>query len=191
MSRLLAVEPGLSAGAETAKVLTLAAGGAEIWGKFRAAVECELRPDGRLREIQGWGGKLPGSVLRIAGLLHLASNPAEQGVIDAGTMDRAVQIAWLLVEHATAVFQLMGGDPATDDAKLLYEWIVREGRATFTRTGVLRPHHSRFTAKKRLDAALQVLVDRRIVNRCAREETRRPGRPPEVYEVNPLIFDRK
>ena len=155
------------------------------------AIERDLRPDGRLHEIQGWGGKLAGFTLRIAGLLHLATNPAEAGAIATSIMDRAVSIAKLLIEHALAVKQFMGGDEASEDAKVLYEWIMRVGRAQFTRTDCLRPYHGRFRQKKRLDAALQVLVDRRMVGRRAPEETNKPGRRPERYDVNPLLFDRQ
>jgi hypothetical protein len=95
------------------------------------------------------------------------------------------------IEHALAVRQLMGGDAATEDAKILYDWIVREGQPRFTRTDCLRPYHGRFRQKKRLDAALDVLCQRRIVSRREREATGRPGRPAEVYEVNPLVADRK
>ena len=85
----------------------------------------------------------------------------------------------------------MGGDAATEDAKILYDWIVREGQAKFTRTDCLRPYHGRFRQKKRLDAALDALSQRRIVSRREHQATGRPGRPAEVYEVNPLVFDRK
>jgi len=191
LQRLLALEPTMDRGREAEQLLGLEAMAAEAWTSFRAAVERELRPDGRLVEIRGWGGKLPGYTLRIAGLLHLASKPADQRAIDGETMDRAVAISSLLIEHALAAHQLMGGDEASADAKVLYDWLVRAGSPAFTRTECLRAYHGRFTQKKRLDAAPQVLIDRRIVSRRAREETRRPGRPAEICDVNPLIFDRK
>lgn len=169
---------------------------AQHWRAFQAAVELELQQTGRLAELQGWGGKLPGFTLRIAGLLHLASKFSPKmsflpSAIDKATMEQAVSIARLLIEHALAARQLMGGDAATEDAKILYDWIVRERQGRFTRTDCLRSNHGRFKQKKRLDAALDVLSQRRIVSRQERQPTGRPGRPAEVYEVNPLVFDRK
>jgi len=76
---------------------------------FRNAVERELRPGRLLHEISGWGSKLPGEALRIAGLLHIA----EHGVncpdrINRNTLGSALQLAACLREHAVLAYNLMG-----------------------------------------------------------------------------------
>ena len=64
------------------------------------------------------GRKLAGATCRIAGLLHLAGHLRDgwNQPIGADTFAGAARLAGYLVDHARAVFDLMGADPRVDDA---------------------------------------------------------------------------
>jgi hypothetical protein len=98
-------------------------------------------------------------------------------------------LADYLVEHARAVFDLMGADPRLDDARWLLEWISRTGQAQFTRRDA---HHAaprgRFPKATDLDPALVLLEEHGWLRRVdANSPGPKGGRPPSPrFLVNPL-----
>ncbi|MCC6144994.1 MAG: DUF3987 domain-containing protein [Candidatus Hydrogenedentes bacterium] len=188
---LLDMPPVIEHGHEFPRILTLSDGARKIWQDFRHEVEAALRPDGTLYPCLGWGGKIAGFTLRIAGLLQVAEHGGSILSIDSTNMGRAVTLARLLIDHALAAFGLMREDEAMEDAKAIDAWIVQTGEASFRRTDCLRKLHGRFTGKKRFDAALSVLIDRNIISPQRQETTTEGKRATTFHDVNPLIFDRK
>lgn len=188
---LLDLQPVIEHGHELPRILTLSDDARKIWQDFRHEVEVALRPDGRLSPCQGWGGKIAGFTLRIAGLLQVAEHGGSVLSIDSMNMGRALTLARLLIDHALAAFGLMREDQAMEDAKTICTWIVQTGGASFRRTDCLRKFHGRFTSKKRFDAALALLVDRNIIAPQRQEITTEGKRATISHDVNPLIFDRK
>jgi hypothetical protein len=188
---LLDLPPLIEHGYELPRVLTLTDDAGKLWQRFRHEVEEALRPDGKLNSCLGWGGKLVGFTLRIAGLLHVAEHGHSIHSIDSSTMERAITMARLLIEHALATFGLMREDESGDDAKVIYGWIIQQGEPRFWRTDCLKKFHGRFTTKKRMDAAVAVLIDHNIISPLRQEVTTKDKRAKLFYEVNPLIFDRK
>ena len=85
--------------------------------------------------MAGWAAKLAGATCRLAALLHLASHLRDGWAqpISRGTFAAAIRLADYLIEHARAVFDLMGADPRTDDARWLLDWIDRTNRLQFSR----------------------------------------------------------
>src|SRR4030095_14690576 len=79
--------------------------------------------------------KLAGASCRLAGLLHLASHLRTGWAhsISPESFAAAIRLADYLVDHARAVFDLMGADPRTDDARWLLDWINRTDRIQFSR----------------------------------------------------------
>jgi len=188
---LLDMPPVIEHGHEFPRILTLSDDARKIWQDFRHEVEVALRPDGKLSPCQGWGGKIAGFTLRIAGLLQVAEYGGSVLSIDSTNMERAVSLARLLIDHALAAFGLMREDEAMEDAKAIHAWIMQTGVASFRRTDCLRKLHGRFTGKKRFDAALSVLIDRNIISPQRQETTTEGKRATTFHDVNPLIFDRK
>jgi replicative DNA helicase len=146
---------------------------------------------GDLAHLAGWAAKLAGATCRLAGLLHLAGHLRDgwNRPISADTFAGAIQLAGYLVEHARAVFDLMGADPRVDDARWLLEWISRTGQAQFTRRDA---HHAaprgRFPKATDLDPALALLEEHGWLRRVdADSPGPRGGRPPSPrFLVNPL-----
>jgi replicative DNA helicase len=100
-----------------------------------------------------------------------------------------VRLADCLVEHARAVFDLMGADPRVDDARWLLDWISRTNQAQFTR----RDAHStaprgRFPKATNLDPALALLEEHGFLRRVDADPSGpKGGRPPSPrFLVNPL-----
>jgi hypothetical protein len=125
-----------SSGGQDPTVLTLEAQAAELLLAFEQDLEPRLAADsGDLAHLTGWAAKLAGATCRVAALLHLASHLREGWAqpVGAETFAGAVQMADYMVEHARAVFDLMGADPRVDDARWLLDWASRTNRVQFSR----------------------------------------------------------
>jgi hypothetical protein len=89
-------------------------------------IEPRLGEDGDLRPITEWGSKLAGAMLRIAGLLHLATgNEAFRIPISRATLAGAIRIGDYFTEHARAAFNLLNSTSTTDAAYLLQHLVKR------------------------------------------------------------------
>lgn len=186
---LLEIPPYFEHGLEYPRILTLDPNALAKWQAFRYEIEAQLRPDGKLQPCLGWGGKIVGFCLRIAGLLHVGAHGLGNTVIALPTMENAITIARALTEHALVAFGIMGEDEAADDAQAILAWIIREGQPRFRRTDCLRKLHGRFTSKKRFDQALASLHDRNIIGPVRQEITTAGKRATLYYEVNPQLLD--
>jgi hypothetical protein len=74
--------------------------------------------------------------------------------ISADTLAGAIRLADYLVEHARAVFDLMGADPRVEDARWLLDWIARTGRTQFTRRDAHQAARGRFRKATDLEPTL-------------------------------------
>ncbi len=161
--------------------------------RFSSALEPRLGPDGDLRDIADWAGKLAGAgVVRIAGLLHLAEGGAAPGVISRETLDRAILIAEYLIPHAQAAFNVMFAPPELEDARHVLKWIKRKGLREFRACDAWQTNKStsRFQVMKSLRDALACLEDHgHIIHRPSLKRSSRGGRPASKhYIVNPKLF---
>lgn len=185
---LLGIPPQLINGTEVPKRLTLTSNALACWHTFAEMVENRQGEDGDLGTISDWSGKLPGAALRIAGNLHLIEHGAQPPAqIGATTIRQATDLCELLIVHAKAAFALMGADPATNDAKAIFKWIMAKRLANFSRGAAYRHFKGRFTGKPdRLDKALNELVARSIVTAAQQQTT---GRHATLYLVNPALSE--
>ena len=170
-------------------VLALSVSAHEVWRDFQDYIEIQLRPDGKLAICPGWGGKICGFALRIAGLLHVAEFESNSLVIDESTMKNALSIADLLTQHAVAAFNLMGMDLAIEDAKAVLQWIRTNASIAFRQTELVLAMRNRKLGKpERLVKALRVLYQRNIVSSGIKIMTTR--KPTTIYHVNPRLFSK-
>jgi replicative DNA helicase len=97
--------------------------------------------------------------------------------INADTFASAVQLAGYLVEHARAVFDLMGADPRTDDARWLLNWIRRTNQVQFSRRDAhMATPRGRFRKATDLEPALRLLEEHGYLRRLDPETLPRlPG----------------
>jgi hypothetical protein len=189
MRRLLDIKPIVDErGQEQPRILTLAHEALSCFTELRNYVETELRPGGKLHGCLGWGGKLAGYALRLAGLLHVAEHGEQISVISTNTMDRAALLALLLIDHTRAAFNLMGIDQSTDDAIAVLDWIKVRSSPVFRKTECLKALHGRFTKATRLTEALKVLADRNILSGPEYQQTTPGKRRTTIFTVNPIVL---
>jgi hypothetical protein len=175
-------------------VLVLDHRAAELLLAFERDLEPRLAPDrGDLGHLAGWAAKLVGSTCRLAGLLHLASHLRDGWAqpVNPDTFAGAIQLADYLVDHARAVFDLMGSDPRLGDARWLLDWVSRSDRMQFSRRDAhVAAPRSRFPKATDLEPALRLLEEHGYLRRVDAEPSRDPqgrGRPASPrFLVNPL-----
>jgi hypothetical protein len=177
---------------EAPAVLILDQEAAELLLGFERELEPRLAAgSGDLAHLAGWAAKLAGATCRLAGLLHLAGHLRDgwNRPIGADTFAAAIGLAGYLVEHARAVFDLMGADPRIEVARWLLEWISRTGQAQFTRRDAHRAApRGRFAKATDLNPALALLEEHGWLRRLdADAPGPKGGRPPSPrFLVNPL-----
>jgi hypothetical protein len=190
VTRLLNIEPHKAEdGQEAPHTLKLGEGVYEAWFAFWREVEGDMGPSGRFEFMSDWGGKLPGAVARIAGLLHIARHAfdgPERHPISEQDMDAAIEIGRCLAVHALAVFDMMGADPAIESARTVLDWIRTARLEAFTFRDCHYNHKHRFRLATELTPVLEVLEERQFIRRLA-PTAPRIGRPSRAYAVNPAI----
>jgi hypothetical protein len=166
-----------------------------VAGELLLAFERDLEPrlaagGGDLAHLAGWAAKLAGATCRLAGLLHLAGHLRDgwNQPIGADTFASAARLADYLVDHARAVFDLMGADPRLDDARWLLDWIVRTGRTQFSRRDAhAAAPRGRFRKATDLEPALGLLEEHGWLRRADADPVGpKGGRPSSPrFVVNP------
>lgn len=183
---LLAIGPELDEkGNERARLLTLTGEALAAWQAFSQYIEDNQGPEGEFFHFQDWSSKLPGAALRIAGLLHVVEHGADVPAVDMATMERALNLAELLIGHARAAFDLMADDSSVDDAKVLLAWIKAKGERVFRQNEAYKENR-RFRTLGRLEKALKVLTERYMISEPYKRNT--GGRPRILYGVNPEML---
>jgi replicative DNA helicase len=166
-------------------------------GELLLGFERDLEPrlaagSGDLAHLAGWAAKLAGATCRLAALLHLAGHLRDGWAQPIGTetFAGAVGLADYLIEHARAVFDLMGADHRVDDTRWLLEWISRTGQVQFSRRDAHQAARGRFGKATDLEPALTLLEEHGYLRRVDPEPSQDPrgrGRPASPrFLVNPL-----
>jgi hypothetical protein len=188
----LAVSLAVPVGDDGPALLALDQAAGELLLGFERQLEPRLAADhGDLAHLAGWAAKLAGATCRLAGLLHLAGHLRVGWArpIGADTFADAARLASYLIEHARAVFDLMGADLRLDDARWLLDWIGRTNQAQFTRRDAHRAApRGRFAKATELDPALALLEEHGWLRRVDADPSGpKGGRPPSPrFMVNPL-----
>jgi hypothetical protein len=192
LAATLTIPAALAADDAEPAVLTLDPAASELLLGFERDLEPRLAAgSGDLAHLAGWAAKLAGATCRLAGLLHLASYFRDGWArpISADTFAGAARLANYLVEHARAVFDLMGADPRIEDARWLLDWIKRTNQAQFTRRDAHRAApRGRFSKATDLDPTLGLLEEHGWLRRVDADASGpKGGRPPSPrFLVNPL-----
>ena len=171
-------------------VITLDDESLRIWREFQAEIEKEMKATGKLSQVTGWGGKIPGFALRLAGLLHVMEYNGDSLEIKVETMKNALKMASILIDHALGAFGLMSMDKATEKAIRVLGWIKANGESTFKRRSCQRDLNGQFKNVNELVEVLDILKGRNIIDGPFKEKGDGKGKPSTIYKVNPaLIFE--
>jgi hypothetical protein len=155
---------------------------------FALEVEEGMREGAVFHHMTDWAGKLPGAVVRIAALLHIAryyDDEPWKNKITRKDMDASIRIGRVLGAHALAVFDLMGADLALDGARIVLRWIIRKGISEFTFRDCHHDHRTRYKRAADLEPVIEVLIERNFIRRRVEKVAHRPSR---IYEVNPAAI---
>jgi hypothetical protein len=155
----------------------------ELW----TGIEARVGPDGDLRPVCGFAGKLPGVIARIALTLEALQDPAAE-FITADTMKAACEWAPFLIAH----FRHVLGDAAESAevklARRLLAQVKRNNLAELTARDALRlfPHGTGLTMEE-LTPALELLIEGDWLRElpAAPQETKKKS---PRYAVNPAAF---
>lgn len=153
------------------------------------AIEPKLTRDGEYGAIREWASKMVGAIVRIAGLLHLASEQeAFRTPISAETLASAVRFGGYFAEHAQAAFGLLG-DSGTSDAQYLLEFLQRKAIEDFTiRSLHVELPRGRFATAEDVTSAVEVLTEHGWVSPVPAPERKGPGRKPSpAYRTHPDV----
>ena len=161
----------------------------QLWKRFALEVEKGLAPGGEFEGMTDWGGKLAGTVARIAALFHLVSHNSPEALkITLETMQRATCLGGFLAKHAQAAYGLMSSDDKTCGARRVLEWIRRKSLEAFTvrECWQAMKQQTTFPHVDAVHNALAELEDRDFIRELPAQEKRGPGRKPSpTYAVNP------
>jgi replicative DNA helicase len=175
------------------KELTMSPEAVERFRAYGREIERELvDDDSPLSEFVTWGSKLPGQMLRLAGCLHLLAHgeldtPDPSTIpMSAETVERAIEIAEYFKAHTLSMF--VTRTPAIRREEVVLEWIKQNGSPEFHPRNLYRSKRRQFDEDmKALHETLGQLEDLGWIRGVMRR-TGRPGRPPEVYQVNPYLW---
>jgi hypothetical protein len=194
ITALLGLRPPVDARAPAPHALTLAPDAAAHLIAWTAEIEGMLGEFEPLGPIADWGMKLAGTTVRVAALLHLVHDGAAglARPISEPTIARAVTLARWAISHALAAHDAMGQDDRLEGAGYLLRAVERlvarqGGLARISRRSLYQVSRSRFSSPRALDTPLALLVEHGYLRRFAPPDGAQPGRPSEVYEVNPAL----
>lgn len=173
-------------------IVPLTAEAYSIWKKMYLKVETMLGPNGELENMTDWGGKFPGQIARVAGILHCVSaDMPHKRPINETTMKAAVSLARPLIEHAKAAYLLMGLEPAIDCAQKILKWVQTEQVESFTGRDALEKVKGTYPTMNKVNEGLSILEERAFIFSTQRPPYNKRGRPSERYLVNPLGYMEK
>ena len=119
------------------RALHLDATAKAVWVQLHDAVEAGMRPGGEFSTAKPWASKTPEQALRIAGVLTLLESTAAQE-IDAGTMERAAELALWHLHEAVRLAGTAEVSPEVRDAEALLKWCHETGRTLLYSRDALR-----------------------------------------------------
>ena len=164
--------------------------------EFQAWVEVELRSEEMLAETAGWGSKLCGLAVRIAGILHVGDgiNSNWQTMpISASTIERAIVIAKdYAIPHSLSAFDLMGATEAIINARKLWNWIIKRKnpREPFIKRKAFNALRATFGTVDKMEPSIDLLELHFLIRPEGGPLRPGPGRKPSpTFEVNPFAFD--
>jgi putative DNA primase/helicase len=174
-------------------ILQLSPAAYQEWKEFQRAIETQMADGGRLCRLRDWGSKLPGAALRVAGLLHIATNADVLSVLSAEIQKSEIQIALefcaTLISHAIAVFGIVSEDPVLTKAKRVMRWLGEQTTDSVSKRDCFRAHQPHvFESVEQMEPCLRILSDHALI-RIVEKKT--GGRPSEQIEINPRLKEEK
>jgi DNA polymerase-1 len=165
----------------------------QVLRAFEGWLEGQLRPGGDLAALAGWGNKLAGLVVRLAGIFHAVEGDEHwlTRPIAPSVVSRAARLAReYAIGHARAAFGLIGTSPVLAGARRIWKWVLSrsEPAAEFSKRDAYRATRPAFTCVDDLDESLGLLERHGLVRQVGLPiiEGKRGRKSSPRFEVNPL-----
>lgn len=167
--------------------LTLSKEAQEVFKSYQEINEHDLREGNSLHDIVGWGNRLPTTVIKIAGLMHLAENIEAVNIptkIEAHTLMNAIDLSGFLINQTKSVTQMLNVDEVHKIAEKMLSIITTDkkfkGQAHINARELKAKIFGRDNQKFK-DEAINKLADHNYIRKY------RDGRK-KMIEVNPAIL---
>lgn len=151
--------------------------------------DLEPRLNKELANMYGWANKLHGAIMRIAGIIHLASDPEHGAETEISLTEymKAQTLGYYFLSHAQRIYATEDKDATLAEKTLrkLEELNETYGATAFTRKTVREKIRYVFRdagGKNALDKALDELISRGYL-RSWSSQTEGAGRPTTYYEL--------
>lgn len=140
------------------------------------------------RAIAGWASKYPGTVLRIAGLLH-ATEQQQETVISSKTVHRAIAIGRYFLAQAEFAYTQIANDQAIEKGQLLASTLLSISKETVGHYELFHACRGKFFKEAHdIDLTLELLQEHGYIRLEQPKPTGKPGRKPGIQiVVNPLF----
>lgn len=150
--------------------------------------EIFMREDGAA--IAGWANKYIGTVLRIAGLLHVGDGETEQQEISASVMHRAIEIGRYFLAHASYAYALIDSDETLKKADFIMKKVMKKQITSMKRSELYRMCRSRFFEDaESMMPTLELLENHGYIRIEEPEMRKGPGRTPSIQiRINPEVY---
>ncbi|MGG2201425.1 YfjI family protein [Paenibacillus validus] len=144
--------------------------------------------------MNSWAGRLPGQLLKVMALLHVAEQMnSSDGSLDSIDLKISSEIvcnvlnnASYFVEHARKAFGCLRSDGELEDAKYLWNVLNRNPESELKKQDVWKSTKGRLTKAEYLDDALRILVQHGYIDVVVDESSlSRRGRKGSVIIINP------
>jgi len=156
---------------------------------LHAVIEPKLSTFGELKDVTEFGGKLMGHIGRIALALHFLGGHGTTDLISGDTMRSAAAFHGFLCDHFLRIVEQAGRTEAECLNARVLAWLRRESRSEFNRSELFKAlRTSKHPRMEDWEPVIARLVAQGYIREAATDEGR-PGRPPERYEANPVVFD--
>lgn len=150
--------------------------------------EIFMREDGAA--IADWANKYIGTVLRIAGLLHVGDGETEQQEISASVMHRAIEIGRYFLAHASYAYALIDSDETLKKADFIMKKVMKKQITSMKRSELYRMCRSRFFEDaESMMPTLELLENHGYIRIEEPEMRKGPGRTPSIQiRINPEVY---
>ena len=142
---------------------------------------------GEGQEIIDWASKYVGTVLRIAGLIHVAVSDEMSLEIQDTTIEKAIKIGQYFLAHARYAYSMMGTDISIKKARFVFAKLVKNGTNEIKRSDLFQMCRGKFFKKTEdLFSTLDLLESRGYIRIVHPERLAAAGRPQDArVVVNP------
>lgn len=175
-------------------LLHLSAEAKEYLDGYRRYIERGLdKEQGAFRSMTDWAGKLPGAVVRLAGILHCVRHYSRGVELDRipvseETMERAVALGEYFLAAASGIYAREEQEGVVARARRLWEKLQARGYLNLiSRDDLGKVGRNIIPSARERNEAVEELVERGYlrVYRPPEEVAPTRGRPKIVYEIRP------